>query len=562
MKYRSLFTYLLFIVCFASNGNSIYAQSISVGSLADEQLQLQMLLQDSVVISPINRPSSLSVYQKTFSSESPSIKWWERSVLRSSTLTSGKLGNIQAGFFPFTIQNSLNTRFPYSENNGAAWYGRGNNTEFTGGFYFTSEYLSINIQPHIIYQENRDFKYPRFITTQNGETLFLAEGIGHSIDAPFRFGTDPYTTIDPGNSSIKLHFKGIEAGISTEPQWWGPMERYPLLMSNNAPGYPHAFIGTREPLHIPYVGKFQFKWMAGFPSESDYYTGPVSGNKRFANAINVSYSPQIFENVTVGFIRMIHSYLGNGLQLNDVTAIINPFQKDIEENLAGEDEKNQTASIYLHILFPEANAEIFGEFFREDFSFDSRDFLMEPNHNSAYAFGFQKVSYIPYVDFVKTHLEFTNLTTSQLRQVRPQTFIYSHSKVRHGHTNEGEVFGAAIGPGSNSQLLAIDAYKDQYKFGVFVQRLVDNDNLHFQRGSASLSDGDFGDYFRHRVNLNIGINTLYGPGPFYVHSKLVWTKAYNYGRYDLNELQGISIRDYERNDRTNIHFQLGITYIF
>lgn len=561
MKYSSLFTLLLFIICIASFGNTVSAQSVSVGSLADEQLQLQMLLQDSVVISPINRPSPFSAYQKAFSSGTRSNKWWERSVLRPSDLFSGEIGDIQAGFFPFSIQNSLNTRFPYSENNGAAWYGRGNNTEFTGGFYLTSEYMSVNVQPQIIYQENRDFRYPRFVTTQNGQILFLAEGIANGIDAPFRFGPDSYTTIDPGNSSVRIHYKAFETGISTEPQWWGPMERYPLLMSNNAPGYLHAFIGTREPVRIPYVGKFQFKWMAGSPRESDYYTGPVSGNARFANAINVSYSPWIFKNLTVGFIRMIHSYIDDGLQLDDVTAIINPFQKDNEQNLAGEDEKNQTASVYLHILFPEANAEIFGEFFREDFSFNNRDFLMQPHHNSAYAFGFQKISHVPYVDFVKTHLEFTNLTTSQLRQVRPQTFMYTHSRVRHGHTNEGKILGAAIGPGSNSQFLAIDAYKDQYRFGVFAQRLVDNDNLHFRRASASLSNGDFGDFFRHRVNLNIGVNALYGPGPFYIHTKLVWTKAYNYGRYDLNELQGVTIRNYERNDRTNIHFQLGITYI-
>src|SRR5690625_7055915 len=79
-----------------------------------------------------------------------------------------------------------------------------------------------------------------------GGLRYIAEGIGVRSDAPFRFGPDPFTTFDWGNSYIRAHYKSIEAGLSTEPLWWGPMQRYPLIMSNNAPGVPHAFLGTRE----------------------------------------------------------------------------------------------------------------------------------------------------------------------------------------------------------------------------------------------------------------------------------------------------------------------------
>lgn len=545
---------LIFALCESANG-----QTIPVGSLQDEQLQLESLLQDSIAIYPINRPSLSSTYHQTYLNRSSSNKWWERPLgLNEYTLTD----HIDIGIQPFSIQNTINTRLPYGENNGAAWYGRGNNTELKGGFYLKSRYATLNVQPHIIYQQNKDFLRPGFIPGDGqGNIRYVAEGIWQFIDAPFRFGPDPYNTFDWGNSSFRLHHGKFEAGVSSEALWWGGMARYPLLMSNNAPGIPHAFVGSREAIHIPYAGSFQFKWIFGYPQKSGYYDGEGAGNTRITNAINIKYQPKLFDNITLGFTRLIHSYQNNGFQFSDVTDIVNPFQSGNQANLAGIDQRNQMASMYVHMLFPEANAEIFGEFLREDFSFDSRDFINEPHHNSGYAFGFQKISHVPYVDFVKTHLEFTNLTTSQLKQVRPQTYIYSHTTVRQGHTSRGQIMGAAIGPGSNSQYLGIDGYKNNFKLGFFVQRLVDNDNFHFQFGDASLSPSNFGDYFRHRVDLNVGLNFLYGPGPFYINSRLAWTKAYNYGRFDLNNLDETTIQNFERNDRINLQFQIGITYV-
>jgi hypothetical protein len=560
---------LLAIVFILFIPSETISQVIPVGSLQDEQLRIQALLSDSTNFSFVNRPVShadgIRMYDGSRLIDDPS-RWWSRSLNRTEYQPIEELPDVRIGLNPLFIQNTLNTRFPYGENNAAAWYGRGFNTEFQGGFYITSSYVTINVNPHIIHQQNQDFLYPRFISTTGGQVNYFAEGIGTSIDAPFRFGPDPYTTIDPGTSSIRLHYKKFETGLSSEPLWWGGAARYPLIMSNNAPGIPHFFIGTREAVRIPYFGYIQFRWMMGYPKDSGYFDSIRPGESRFTNAANIAYSLPFFKNLAFGFTRVYHIYEEDGFDIQNALVLFDPLRKASLVARQGSDRdrqrRNQTASIYMHLHLPEANAEIYGEFFREDHSFDFRDLFIQPHHNSAYSLGFQKISYVPWFDFIKTNLEFTNLTISQLSQVRPQAYYYTHTQIRHGHTSRGQVLGAAIGPGSNSQFFSLDTYKNNFKVGLFAQRLADNDSFHLWEGSAANNPSpNYGDYFRHRIDLNFGLNFLYGPGPYYINSSLVWTRAYNYGRFGYGDFDGVNISNYDRFDRTNIQFQIGITYI-
>ena len=46
---------------------------------------------------------------------------------------------------------------------------------------------------------------------------------------------------------------GVGAGLSTENLWLGPGLRNSILLTNNAPGFPHLFLGTSKPVDI-YIG--------------------------------------------------------------------------------------------------------------------------------------------------------------------------------------------------------------------------------------------------------------------------------------------------------------------
>jgi len=538
------------------------AQSVPVGSLQEEQILLKSLLADSLTsanITSVNRPFSHNPYKRdsdTFS-DNP---WWDRPIQgRTISLPVG----FKIGLHPLQILGTYNTLLPYGENNQAAWYGAGLNPEIMGGFWMTSDYLTLSVQPHFIWQQNKNFLRPRYTPTSRYE----AEAIGIRIDAPYRFGAESFWTSDWGYSSVSLHYGPIEAGISSEPLWWGPAVQYPLVLSNNAPGINHTFIGTREALRIPFFGSVQFRWIAGYAQESDYYQGSSAGDNRFVNAINVAWSPAFMPYLTTGIIRLYHIYEINGFDWDNITVMLNPFQKTSLPEGQRENwqrtPRNQAASFYALLRIPGANAELYGEFFREDHSYDWRDFMQQPHHNSGWSVGMQKAFYAPLADIYRINLEITNLGITQVYQTRHQTYYYTHNTIRHGHTNKGQVLGAAIGPGSSSQFLGIDAYRGDFKLGLTVQRVAENETYHLRTNSIqSTPNENFGDYFRHRVNLNLGLNFLYGPGPFYLTGSFIWTKAYNYGRFDYGRFQGINITNYEHKDLYNSQLQIGITYVF
>lgn len=569
LKSYSIILISFLIILFASFDSSS-AQTIPIDDIKEEQLRIQQLFRGSLYSSFTNRPVWNHVYDSYIDSADQDLGFWTRKH-QSEVFDFGY--SFKAGVYNPSLLMTTNSTVPYGENNEAAWYGRGLNTEIKGGFWITSDYVTLTFRPHLVQQQNSDFEEPRFIPTdENGNRLFVAEAIGGIIDRPFRFGDNSFGTVDLGHSSVRLHYKMIEAGLSNEPLWWGGNVKYPLLISNNAPGMKHFFFGTREPLRIPYVGKFEFKWMGAFPDDSDYFVPDEDTRQdRFMNAVNISYSPAFAPNFHAGFARAVHTYIDEfGLTGEDLGMIFDPFLLTNFIKTRGPIQtlkpRNHLNSVYARWLWPESRFEIYGEFFRDDFAFNSRDLLMEPRHNSGYAFGFQKLVYAPYANFYRVNLEFTNMTPSFLQEVRPQNYYYTHPEIRQGHTNRGQVIGAAIGPGSNSQYLSIDGYTDNGRIGIFIRRLADNNHFHFQF-DRSLNRPDefrqgFGDYWRNRTDLTLGARGLYTYSNFMFTGEFSWTKLFNYGRFDYGKFRGLTISNFEPYDISNLQFRLSVSYFF
>lgn len=553
------------------------AQTIPVGDFRDDQFRLLQLLSDSTAeISFMNRPVSSERYQKVMQNYGQSDSWWAR-PLQSPEVELSQ--DFTLGFYEPVIRGTRNSDLPFGENNGAAWYGRGLNTEFQGGFHITSDFLDVSFRPHVIYQQNRDFDPPRFIPTDiNRDIHYVAPGIipedsmAQRIDRPFRFGPDSYTTIDWGHSSVRFHHYDIELGLSSEPLWWGPGVQYALTMSNNAAGVPHAFLGTREPLELPWnIGHLQFRWIWGWPKNSDYFTHlPLHFfyKKRFMNGLNIVYSPSFLPNFHVGTSRVIHQYIpDDGLNGTDYLAIFQPFPNPDEQVLDGfrdashYQDKNALSSVFFRWVLPESNAELYGEFYKEDHNWNFRDFLMEPQHGRAYTLGAQKIIQSNWIDFVKINAEINSLIPSLIDDVRPQTYPYTHKRIKQGHTNRGQVLGAAIGPGSSSQYVGAEGYFSKGMVGLFVQRMVDNDHYHFEWNQRWYRQNGFKDLFRHQVKLNVGFNAKYRISDILLGAKVVWNKHYNYGRHNYGRLP-ISWNSRYKDDIINIQSQLSLQYLF
>ncbi|HLR25905.1 MAG TPA: capsule assembly Wzi family protein, partial [Fodinibius sp.] len=480
------------------------------------------------------------------------------------------------GFYEPVLKGTVNSKLPYGENNGAAWYGRGLNLEFQGGFHITSNFLDVSFRPHIIYQQNRDFEVPNFIPRdRQGNIIYAAQGtlpedsLAQRIDRPFRFGPDAFTTFSWGHSSIRFHHYDIELGLSSEPLWWGPAVQYALVMSNNAAGVPHAFLGTRKPLQLPWnIGKVQFRWIVGWPRDSDYfsYLPRYHKKERFMNGLNIVYSPSFLPNLHIGTSRIIQQYIPKGgLGFSDYSGIFRPFPEPDKEALkrardaSHYEDKNGLKSVYFRWVLPESNAEIYGEYYKEEKNWNFRDFLMEPQHGGGYTFGVQKIFESNWIDFVKVNAEINSLVPRRLDDIRPQTYYYTHKTVKQGHTNRGQILGAAIGPGSESQFFGIDGFFKNGKLGFFAQRVVENDHLHYEFMQRYFPGGGFKDQFHHRVNLNLGVNGAYQFDSILLTGRVVWNKNFNYGRFDLGKPAFYTITGH---NVVNMQYQLSVRYLF
>jgi len=563
----SLFFVIAFVLIVSVK---VHGQTIPVLGFREKQLRLQQLANDSVSSSFSNRPMNLKYYELHM--RHPKLKgMWGKALPE----TAHQYSFLKVGVYDPVFKNTYNTKIPYGENNGAAWYGRGLTSEFHGGFYATSKYVTITFRPDIVYQQNRSFKVPRFVPRDsNGKIEYGAEAIGFIIDHPFRFGPKPYWTFDWGESSLRLHYKNVAVGYSTEPLWWGPGVRYALVMSNNAPGVKHLFIKSRSPVKLPLnIGKVEFNVIWGWPKDSKYFIQSKSPSRlkklkndtrnRFMSGMNIVFSPSILPHLYLGLMRVFHQYIPkSGLHAADFLDLFQAFQKknrSKEIGNYGNDVKNQLASVYLRWVFPKSHAVIYGEYYKEDHNWDLRDLLMEPDHNRAYTIGFQKLILSNWIDFFKINLEINSLEPNLTEVVRPQAYYYTHYLITEGHTNEGQILGAAIGPGSQSQFLGVDGYFDKGKIGLFVQRVVDNNLFYYEWNMKNIAPNDpitYRDWWNHWVKLNIGVEGLYKTRHMLLFGKMVWDKNYNYGRYDIGQKRST------KYDLLNMQFQLGVQYFF
>ena len=566
------------------------AQSIPVGDFRESQFRVLQLLSDSTIqLSYSNRPISTESYNNLFEEAGlVGQSLWREPLEHITYDISIRNYPLTIGTYDPELSNTYNNELPYGENNGAAWYGKGLTTEFKTGFYVKSKYFTATFRPHFSYQENADFRTPRFIPKYpDGSDRYVAQGIlpedtlANRIDRPFRFGPDAYSTFDLGHSSIRFHYNDMELGFSKEPLWWGPGVQYALIMSNNAPGLKHLFWGSRNPITLPLnMGDIEFRLIAAWPEDSKYFDLNLEESPhrqelsnrylrdRFMNGLNLIYSPSFIPNFHLGLSRVVHQYVpDSGLGLGDYFQVFAPFPKPDERVLDGFrdesyfEDRNHLSSMYFRWVFPESNAEVYGEYMRNNQSFNFRDLLMEPQHGRAYTFGFQKIIESDWIDFFKINAEFNSLLPGEIDDVRPQTYYYTHQSVKQGHTNEGQLLGAAIGPGSTSQYLGADAYFKKGSVGFFIQRMVDNDLFHYEYYQRFFTQGGFKDQFRHRANLNVGLNGSYIFRDIVFSGRFVWNKNFSYGRFNYGEFP-INYETREGTDIINMQFQLSARYLF
>jgi hypothetical protein len=247
-----------------------------------------------------------------------------------------------------------------------------------------------------------------------------------------------------------------------------------LILTNNAGGFPHAFVRTARPLRTG-IGDFEGRWIVGVLSESGYFDYDRSDDSRTLAAAAATYRPSWEPGLTLGVSRAVIAATSNGakalLRWSDVWQPTDRPNSRPWSDSSFTGGRDQLTSLFARWTFPRAGAEVYGELGRAEWPASLRDLLVDPTHTMGYLMGGQFAR--PWTRLgaiLRFQGEFTFLERSTSYRYRPTQSWYTSRAAPQGFTQRGQVLGASIGPGSSSQWLALDLVSPTWRGGVFAGR--------------------------------------------------------------------------------------------
>lgn len=270
-------------------------------------------------------------------------------------------------------------------------------------------------------------------------------------------GNQSYSKIFPGQSFLKAHLGPISVGVSSENLWWGPATNSSLLMSNNAPGFLHAFIGTNKPIKTP-IGNIEFNLIGAklnsnkkLPYENQHnQLNNINDDWRYLNSYVISWQPKWVKGLFLGMTRSLQQY-GAALQ-NQQSGFISKYLPVVglaiqKQNNLGDDtlDRDQLASVFLRWVLPKSNAEFYVEFGKNDYGSNIRDYTLAPSHSAAYTIGFRKLLPKTATNYIQFETEITQMSQSPDYLVRGAGNWYEHGQLVQGYTNNNQILGSRFG---------------------------------------------------------------------------------------------------------------------
>ena len=281
-----------------------------------------------------------------------------------------------------------------------------------------------------------------------------------NIDKPQRFGDGRYGRVDLGESTLRFEASGITLGASTATQQWGPAVQFPLIMGANAPGFFHVFLGSANPFSIGF-GRLHARAIWGRLEESDYTERSGAGKSRFGTGVALSFSPRGTTGLELGVSRFFHMpWREGGPDSDDLLRIIERSSSQENALGVGGDRlgENQLVSVFGRWTFQASGVEVYFEYVRDDFWDSFTDLMGEPEHDAGYVLGFHKAWEPDVGRVMRFTVEVLSARKGQIRELREQADLYSHTGVRQGHTNRGQILGSPAVYGGSGLMLAIDSY--------------------------------------------------------------------------------------------------------
>lgn len=466
--------------------------------------------------------------------------------------------------------NSYNTAAPYGQNDGALWQGKGYNTAITGGARLEGYGFELTFKPQISFSQNLEFDYtkPRYSgENYSGKAELYGDYSLGSLDAPQRFGNEPFFNFDWGDSEIRWSWNTFTLGFGTENIWIGPAQINPIMHSNNGPGYPHLDFGLRkQSISIKDIdlGELEFRYWGGKLTESDFFDNDENNNDNLITGLYIAYKLPFFDGLTFGLNRTMLSKWSDISSYTLFTLLV-PFM----QTKAGYDESDQRASIFIDYFIPKGGIDLYFEWGKNDYNSGFDNLVRYPFHTQAITAGFKKS-----IQFNKTQsiygqflCELTFIESSMDYHFFYDwggigNDFYSHGKILQGYTNKGQYIGAGIGAGGNSQFASYKLFYPKGSTELFLYRI--NPDLNYSyflapRDSTSKTPNE--DIKTSiRVIVDIGVSShYYITKDFSIQGAFVFSDEHNPLNYNSNVI------DHTGNDsehRYNIISSISLKYNF
>ena len=491
-------------------------------------------------------------------------------VIRSTSLFYNNLPydkkKPQFYFLNATSNVQTNNHLSYGDNDGSIYPAVGLQQRLSVGVGANWKHFYIQLQPEFVTAANTD---PVSFETYPNYGNYWAryyQAIVNKVDMFNRFGTTPITKFFPGQSSIRYDRWNMSAGVSTENIWWGPGIRNSLVMTNNAPGFLHASLNTTKPIQTQ-IGNFEGQFIAGnlydadveAPDNAYMRTVWADGiakkpkNIRFITGINIVWEPKWIKNMYVGFATTSTSYRRKKTD--------NDFVPSTDADPA---KKLQLGSMFLRYAMPADHAEFYFEYGRAD-KFATPINVFDDSIPTGYVVGVRK--FVPIAkgnSFIELAFEMTHLQLPDARLIYNSTnpfaapkakSFYTSTEITQGYSNEAQLMGAAIGPGSNSQTVQLSWIKGLKKIGLQFERVARNKDFYYLNYFTGLAFT--GDNNRYWTDLSYGLHLQWDYHNFLFSAACSYTSALNYRWIKLDGgYQGAST-----SDKQNTFISLSVAYM-
>jgi len=389
----------------------------------------------------------------------------------------------------------FNSTYPYGSNDGAVWAGRGLTGVTRGGIYARWGPVHLRLAPEAFWAQNADFELVE--NGLEGAGAFLDPRYPYHIDLPQRFGGEHHSRLSLGSSELSVTLPGVTLGAGGSAKHWGPSESYPLLLGDEAGGFPHAFVRTTRPLNA-FIGGLQAYVMVGYLGQSTWSTATGEPG-RFTSGSAVVLTPAVFPGLEIGVERFVSGpWSGTA---NAMSKVLKPFGTGVSTGTADGNpgDENQLAGAFIRWVLPNAGLEVYAEAVREDFGRDMRHLLVEPDDLMARVLGLRRTwSMGPdkirvlrgeVVSAEVHHSERGDRVLVYGAQPYPR---YLHGVVSQGHTVGGQLLSSTAAFSGSGWTVAVDSYGPTGRTTLEVTREKRLDWLPAGRMEAGLASVRYG----------------------------------------------------------------------